>query len=80
MTVSHIKVQICSRVIDAQSPIAIVIPSRSSSFDTKLRDGDISWHDFLAKVKHFRQELVLYVVCYLLIFVGDFCIALTFMS
>ncbi|KAI8528734.1 hypothetical protein RHMOL_Rhmol12G0170300 [Rhododendron molle] len=58
-----------SRVIDAQPPVAIVIPSRSSSFDTKLRDGDISWHDFLAKVKHFRQELVLYVVYYLLIFV-----------
>ncbi|KAG5522638.1 hypothetical protein RHGRI_034705 [Rhododendron griersonianum] len=54
-----------SRVIDAQPPVAIVIPSRSSSFDTKLRDGDISWHDFLAKVKNFRQELVLY-VCYLL--------------
>ncbi|XP_058195897.1 hexanoyl-CoA synthase isoform X2 [Rhododendron vialii] len=44
-----------SRVIDAQPPVAIVIPSRSSSFDTKLRDGDISWHDFLAKVKHFRH-------------------------
>lgn len=44
-----------SRVIDAQSPIAIVIPSRGSSFGINLRDGDISWHEFLAKVEHFRE-------------------------
>ncbi|CAL5374390.1 unnamed protein product [Camellia sinensis] len=48
-------VQICSRVIDAQSPIAIVIPSGGSSFGIKLRDGDISWHEFLATVEHFRE-------------------------
>ncbi|KAI8013115.1 putative acyl-activating enzyme 17, peroxisomal [Camellia lanceoleosa] len=46
-----------SRVIEAKSPIAIVIPSGGSSFGIKLRDGDISWHEFLAKVEHFRQEL-----------------------
>ncbi|CAL5326986.1 unnamed protein product [Camellia sinensis] len=44
-----------NRVIDAQSPIAIVIPSRGSSFGINLRDGDISWHEFLAKVEHFRE-------------------------
>ncbi|CAK9147864.1 unnamed protein product [Ilex paraguariensis] len=40
-----------SRVVDAQSPMAIVIPTRGSSFSIKLRDGDISWHDFLERVK-----------------------------
>ncbi|GMP33155.1 hypothetical protein CsSME_00006599 [Camellia sinensis var. sinensis] len=44
-----------NRVIDAQSPIAIVIPSRGSSFGINLRDGDISWNEFLAKVEHFRE-------------------------
>ncbi|XP_057465616.1 hexanoyl-CoA synthase [Actinidia eriantha] len=44
-----------SRVIEAQSPIAIVIPSKGSSFGMKLRDGDVSWHEFLAKVKHLRE-------------------------
>ncbi|XP_028082035.1 probable acyl-activating enzyme 17, peroxisomal isoform X1 [Camellia sinensis] len=44
-----------SRVIDAQSPIAIVIPSGGSSFGIKLHDGDISWHEFLATVEHFRE-------------------------
>ncbi|KAI7993695.1 putative acyl-activating enzyme 17, peroxisomal [Camellia lanceoleosa] len=54
-----------SRVIDAQSPIAIVIPSGGSSFGIKLRDGDISWLEFLAKVEHFRQEL--FYICLILI-------------
>nr|KAJ0226928.1 hypothetical protein LSAT_V11C100006910 [Lactuca sativa] len=40
-----------SRVVDAQSPMAIVIPTRGSGFSMKLRDGDISWHDFLEQVK-----------------------------
>lgn len=34
------------RIIDAQSPLAIVIPTRGSDFSIKLRSGDISWHDF----------------------------------
>ncbi|XAR63868.1 Acetate--CoA ligase [Bertholletia excelsa] len=44
------------KVIDAQSPMAIVIPTRGSgsSISVKLRDGDISWQDFLAKVKNLR--------------------------
>ncbi|KAA8541138.1 hypothetical protein F0562_025116 [Nyssa sinensis] len=44
-----------SRVVDAQSPMAIVIPTRGSSFSMKLRDGDISWHDFLEKVKNVKD-------------------------
>lgn len=44
-----------SRVIDAQSPIAIVIPTKDSSFSTKLREGDISWHEFLEGVNDFKE-------------------------
>ncbi|XP_031373583.1 probable acyl-activating enzyme 17, peroxisomal isoform X2 [Punica granatum] len=40
-----------SRVVDAQSPKAVVIPAKGSSFSMKLRDGDISWHDFRERVK-----------------------------
>ncbi|CAN1266964.1 Hexanoyl-CoA synthase [Linum perenne] len=40
----------CSRVVDAQAPMAVVIPAtEASSFTTKLRDGDISWHYFLER-------------------------------
>lgn len=39
------------RVIDAQSPMAIVIPTRESHFTINLRSGDISWHDFREGVK-----------------------------
>ncbi|KAK9669045.1 hypothetical protein RND81_13G105100 [Saponaria officinalis] len=39
------------RVIDAQAPLAIVIPTKGSSFSIKLRSGDISWHDFRESVK-----------------------------
>ncbi|KAI3513298.1 hypothetical protein L1887_20627 [Cichorium endivia] len=44
-----------SRVVDARSPTAIVIPSRSSELSIKLRDGDISWHDFLERVKSYKN-------------------------
>lgn len=37
--------------------MAVVIPARGSSFSMKLRDGDISWHDFLERVKHFKYAL-----------------------
>jgi hypothetical protein len=37
--------------------MAIVIPSRGSSFSMKLRDGDISWHDFLGRVEDLRYAL-----------------------
>ncbi|XAR51262.1 Acetate--CoA ligase [Bertholletia excelsa] len=48
------RIPLYSRVIDAQSPVAIVIPSRGSSLGMKLREDDISWHEFLEKVNHFR--------------------------
>ncbi|WCJ22031.1 acyl-activating enzyme 17 [Euphorbia peplus] len=43
-----------SRVVEAQSPTAIVIPTKGSSFSMKLRDQDISWHDFLKRVESLR--------------------------
>ncbi|CAN1180408.1 Hexanoyl-CoA synthase [Linum perenne] len=44
-----------SRVVDAQAPMAVVIPAtEASSFTTKLRDGDISWHYFLEREKDSR--------------------------
>ncbi|KAJ9174109.1 hypothetical protein P3X46_017172 [Hevea brasiliensis] len=45
-----------SRVVDAQSPMAIVIPTKGSSFSMKLRGGDISWHDFLERVENIRGD------------------------
>ncbi|XP_059455545.1 hexanoyl-CoA synthase-like isoform X2 [Corylus avellana] len=45
-----------SRIVEAQSPMAIVIPSRGSSFSMRLRDGDISWHDFLGRVEDLRER------------------------
>ncbi|KAK9073268.1 hypothetical protein SSX86_007592 [Deinandra increscens subsp. villosa] len=44
-----------SRVVDAESPLAIVIPSRGSSLSMKLRDGDISWQDFLEQVSNYKN-------------------------
>ncbi|WVZ21673.1 hypothetical protein V8G54_008995 [Vigna mungo] len=38
------------RVVDAESPMAIVIPTKGSEFSMKLRNSDLSWHDFLEKV------------------------------
>lgn len=43
------------RVIDAQSPMAIVIPTRGTDFSVKLRSGDISWHDFRGRVKKIEE-------------------------
>ncbi|KAL0431003.1 UNVERIFIED_CONTAM: putative acyl-activating enzyme 17, peroxisomal [Sesamum radiatum] len=43
------KLPLYSRVVDAQSPMAIVIPTRGSSFSRMLRDIDISWQNFLER-------------------------------
>ncbi|XP_050236449.1 probable acyl-activating enzyme 17, peroxisomal [Mercurialis annua] len=43
-----------SRVVDAQSPMAVVVPAKDSNLSIKLRDGDISWQDFLNKVDNLR--------------------------
>ncbi|XP_031104945.1 probable acyl-activating enzyme 17, peroxisomal [Ipomoea triloba] len=49
------RIPLYSRVVDAQSPMAIVIPSRASALSTKLRYGDISWQDFLARTKESKE-------------------------
>ncbi|KAL3322367.1 hypothetical protein AABB24_039810 [Solanum stoloniferum] len=45
------KIPLYSRVVEAHSPMAIVIPNRASSLSIELRDDDISWPDFLDRVK-----------------------------
>ncbi|CAN4088292.1 unnamed protein product [Withania somnifera] len=49
------KLPLYSKVIDAQSPTAIVIPNRSSTLSIKMRNGDISWHDFLKRVDKSKE-------------------------
>ncbi|XP_015883196.3 hexanoyl-CoA synthase [Ziziphus jujuba] len=44
-----------SRIVEAESPMAIVIPTRGSSFSIKLRDGDVAWNDFLERVGDFKK-------------------------
>ncbi|TKY73253.1 acyl-activating enzyme 17 [Spatholobus suberectus] len=45
-----------SRVVDALSPMAVVIPTKGSEFSMKLRNGDLSWHDFLEKVSSLKGK------------------------
>ncbi|KAL4278626.1 hypothetical protein GQ457_03G018650 [Hibiscus cannabinus] len=45
------------RVVEAHAPMAIVIPSRSSGFSIKLRNGDFSWPDFIERVKKFKGNV-----------------------
>ncbi|KAL3512319.1 hypothetical protein ACH5RR_025036 [Cinchona calisaya] len=49
------KIPLYSRVVDADSPISIVIPTRGSTFSRKLRDGDISWQDFLERAEGSKE-------------------------
>ncbi|KAL2479106.1 putative acyl-activating enzyme 17 [Forsythia ovata] len=49
------KLPLYSRVVDAQSPTAIVIPTIGSSFSMKLRDRDISWHSFRERVNGSKE-------------------------
>lgn len=45
-----------SRVVEAQSPMAIVIPTRGSGFSMQLRSGDLSWCDFLERVDKIKGK------------------------
>lgn len=49
------KLPLYSRVVEAQSPIAIVIPNSGSSFSMKLRENDISWQSFLDRANGSRE-------------------------
>ncbi|XP_078443646.1 acyl-activating enzyme 17 isoform X2 [Wolffia australiana] len=51
------KIPLYSRVVDADSPPAVVVPAKGSSFSRELRDGDISWHAFLGRVKDSMTEM-----------------------
>ncbi|KAL8141863.1 hypothetical protein V2J09_014895 [Rumex salicifolius] len=44
------------RVIDANSPLAIVLPAKGSQISTNLRNGDLSWHDFLQRAKDSKSN------------------------
>ncbi|KAF3557614.1 hypothetical protein F2Q69_00016622 [Brassica cretica] len=37
------------RDVDAEAPLAIVIPARGSFFRMNLRENDLSWNEFLGK-------------------------------
>ncbi|XP_057738391.1 probable acyl-activating enzyme 17, peroxisomal [Arachis stenosperma] len=45
-----------SRVVEAKSPLAVVIPTRGSEFSMELRNGDLSWHDFLDRVNSLKGK------------------------
>ncbi|CAL5186757.1 unnamed protein product [Lathyrus oleraceus] len=45
-----------SRIVEAQSPTAIVIPTSGSGFSMKLRNGDFSWCDFLERVSKIKGK------------------------
>ncbi|OMP06150.1 AMP-dependent synthetase/ligase [Corchorus olitorius] len=46
-----------SRVMEAQAPMAIVIPARGSSVSTKLRDGDMSWPNFVERIRKLKGNV-----------------------
>ncbi|KAI9088468.1 hypothetical protein K1719_029917 [Acacia pycnantha] len=45
-----------SRILDAESPMAIVIPTRGPELSMKLRNGDLSWCDFLEGVDSLKGK------------------------
>ncbi|KAH6763477.1 acyl-activating enzyme 17 [Perilla frutescens var. hirtella] len=49
------KLPLYSRVVEAQSPLAIVIPNKGTSLSMKLRDNDISWQSFLERTNGSRE-------------------------
>ncbi|XLT40777.1 hypothetical protein HN873_072069, partial [Arachis hypogaea] len=44
------------RVVEAKSPLAVVIPTRGSEFSMELRNGDFSWHDFLDRANSLKGK------------------------
>lgn len=46
----------CRRVVDAEAPLAIVVPARGSSCRTKIREKDLSWNNFLGKARSLRYN------------------------
>ncbi|XP_026403017.1 probable acyl-activating enzyme 17, peroxisomal isoform X2 [Papaver somniferum] len=44
-----------SRVVDAESPLAIVVPSRGCSISVELRDDDLAWPTFVERAKYSKS-------------------------
>ncbi|CAM6026494.1 unnamed protein product [Sphagnum balticum] len=49
------KLPLYSRVVEAQGPLAIVIPADGKSIGLQLREGDLSWDDFLSCSNHLSR-------------------------
>ena len=49
-----LSIWLCRRVVDAEAPLAIVIPARGSFVRMNLRENDLSWNDFLGKAGNMR--------------------------
>ncbi|XP_010497106.1 PREDICTED: probable acyl-activating enzyme 17, peroxisomal [Camelina sativa] len=43
------------RVVDAEAPLAIVVPARGSNYRTQLREKDLSWNKFLGNARSLRN-------------------------
>jgi hypothetical protein len=54
--------------VHAQAPMAIVLPTKGCSFSMNLRDGDISWHDFLEKATDLRYAFLCFFFLFFYIF------------
>ncbi|KAF2553297.1 hypothetical protein F2Q68_00036853 [Brassica cretica] len=48
------RIPLYRRVVDAEAPLAIVIPARGSFVRMNLRENDLSWNDFLGKAGNMR--------------------------
>ncbi|XP_020580354.1 probable acyl-activating enzyme 17, peroxisomal [Phalaenopsis equestris] len=44
------------KVVDANAPLAVVIATSGSTIKSSLRAGDVSWHDFLGRAKHCKDN------------------------
>lgn len=44
-----------SRVVEAQTPLAIVIPANGTASSLGLRGGDMLWDEFIAKAEHLSR-------------------------
>ena len=48
----------CSRVVQAQAPRAIIVPANGKVSSLKLREGDMLWDDLLAQANHLSRSVV----------------------
>ncbi|KAI3916225.1 hypothetical protein MKW98_004666 [Papaver atlanticum] len=46
-----------SRVADAESPLAIVVPSRGCSLSVELWDYDLPWSTFVERAKYSKSSM-----------------------